>query len=1382
MFDDRLNLPVNFLINGNNGKIILTKEVGRGGNCIIYDAVQTDSIGVVHKVRVKECYPAYFLLRREESGKLNVGLSDIENFAKAKKRFLNAYEKNAQIKNTLGLSNSTVNTIEVIEQNNTYYAVMSFDEGNDYKNYHDENLKELLEHVKSLAVIIGKYHQNNYLHLDIKPENILVIPETSEHILLFDFDSIITINELIDNANLILSYSDGFAAPEQVRGKINQIGFHTDIYSIGAILFYKLFNRKANLDDGKISSQYDFTKMNYQNRLYQPKLYKELEKFFHKTITLSTFARWKNINCVLEALDKLIKLADVECVFAFDNFQYNSANFIGRNAELETIDKVLQNNQLIFVSGIGGIGKTEIAKKYAAIHRQNYDTIIFCKYSDSIMDLVINEISVNAIEQEEGESPKSFFDRKISVLCKILTPKDLIIVDNLDCDDDESLENLLECPCKFIITTRMDFSDYNFNQIEVGKIEDSNEITALFTTYNDNYYNEIEFLAVQKIIQLIENHTMTVELTAKYLRENDESPEILLKRFLEVEGTTNIEDVKIKQRKDTKLRSVSVTEHLRILFNLSNFTNNEIEVMRSLSLLGGIRINQKYFMEMLKLSDSTAIESLKKRGWIESDNEKISLHKIILDLVYTDLKPSTENCPQITAGIIDKLKKKIFVNWTTERVDNRLTEIFMQRVTGNDLQYADLCVNYGEEEYLASVEKICSAANEIFAYDILQRFYRLKIKFTAQIDFFEEGDLVEICKRKLIEIKNFFESATNFCKIYSTDSNYLAKNYLELAFNTENAINSELIYIADGECSTELNQLYEKIIPIIDEAGENILIADTYSSEEKIELLEKICKFYSASDYTSMYRSENFFDPEKQYFFQTKIDELHDKKNCLYPLDVRFDKLAFDCEIRGEFDKAINFYKKSYEIGESAYDSALYSLVQVYKKVGNIQEAVKTLEEILNLDRKNPNMPFSNSACLDLINIFITEKNLDTAKELAYEMAKRNSKNNSAYSITGSILAYFKLYIIEKNSSFWQNAIKYYRLLGGEKKLSSNLNEFLKAYVCKLSDSEQDLIEIQNIINRIENCNHEESIHELFKHAIKLSENHAEYHIKFLITYSAYLNEDFESSSVALEYCEKAQNYFDENNLNDEYLQNIIYRAQIQIMRQSNEYDYKQVNEILKKCDYFLLTLRESENLSCSKKFKLWREAAYQYGKVKNYSQKLRCLQQAEKINTNVFDDYWQLEMDILQCFFELKKFNHTKIYAQKLYCQMIEKYSSIEEKESFRITDKIDELISIFDKIECRKEVFILSLFEIYIVGAQVDENFMGVLSISESAEVKILKVMKFLPEKKLTAEQIDFVMEKIDCITRCHLENLFGAKCLEFFKDFVKKYEFNEIEFKNV
>ena len=306
MFDNRQGLSKNFKLNSGKGEILLTEEVGRGANCIVYRAVQVDGIGISHKVLVKECYPAYLLLHRDEEKNLVASQSDEQKFLKAKRRFLSAYEKNSMIRDTLGLTNSTVNVSEFIEQHNTFYAVMNFDEGSDYKNYRDSNLTELLEHIKSLAVTIGKYHQNNFLHLDLKPENMLVIPETPEHILLFDFDSITTLDEIKNNPNLILSYSDGFSAPEQIQGRADKIGFHTDIYSIGAILFYKLFNRMATTEDGKISARYDFSQMNFFDKRYPPKFFRELDLFFHKTIATSTVARRKEAEWIVKILDELI--------------------------------------------------------------------------------------------------------------------------------------------------------------------------------------------------------------------------------------------------------------------------------------------------------------------------------------------------------------------------------------------------------------------------------------------------------------------------------------------------------------------------------------------------------------------------------------------------------------------------------------------------------------------------------------------------------------------------------------------------------------------------------------------------------------------------------------------------------------------------------------------------------------------------------------------------------------------------------------------------------------------------------------------------------------------------------------------------------------------
>lgn len=70
------------------------------------------------------------------------------------------------------------------------------DEGIDYRYYEDQSLQELFRHMKSLAQIILKYHQKGYLHLDIKPENVLILPETPEHVILFDFDSVTAIGEL----------------------------------------------------------------------------------------------------------------------------------------------------------------------------------------------------------------------------------------------------------------------------------------------------------------------------------------------------------------------------------------------------------------------------------------------------------------------------------------------------------------------------------------------------------------------------------------------------------------------------------------------------------------------------------------------------------------------------------------------------------------------------------------------------------------------------------------------------------------------------------------------------------------------------------------------------------------------------------------------------------------------------------------------------------------------------------------------------------------------------------------------------------------------------------------------------------------------------------
>ena len=63
---------------------------------------------------------------------------------------------------------------------------------------------------------------------------------------------------------------------------------------------------------------------------------------------------------VIDALDELIKLADINDVYLLDSFQYNSACFVGRQDDLEEINELLAKNQLVFLSGIGGLARQNL--------------------------------------------------------------------------------------------------------------------------------------------------------------------------------------------------------------------------------------------------------------------------------------------------------------------------------------------------------------------------------------------------------------------------------------------------------------------------------------------------------------------------------------------------------------------------------------------------------------------------------------------------------------------------------------------------------------------------------------------------------------------------------------------------------------------------------------------------------------------------------------------------------------------------------------------------------------------------------------------------------------------------------------------------------------
>ncbi len=732
--------------------------IGRGASCLVYDGFYTDPLNGLHRVRIKECFPYYIMAERDSQERIVPAESWKDSFDNAKKIFSDAHIKNTKIRNIMDLANVTIDDLWTQGKNNTMYSITSYIEGADYAKYKESSLKDIFTRMKRLCKIIGGYHKEGYLHLDIKPENILIPSDTKEQVVFFDFDSLTELKSLRGGDEVRLSCSEGFSAPELVSGDRRRICVATDIYSIGAVIFYKIFGKTPERRDRRWNAIYDFAAIEFPDVRYQPKLFLKLTEFFHKMISATVSLRYQDMKEVITALEELEKISDVEGVMLLDSFSYNFSQFVGREDEISKIKKALDEKDVVFLSGMGGIGKTELAKKFANMYRDKFNRIIFLRFMDSIMETVCSEeLVITNCDIEKQESFSDYYRRKISSLKKNAGKDDLIILDNFDKKDkdhaiaeDEHLNDLLNCGCKLLVTTREDFwEEYSYTQIEIRSLESGWQCGELFRKNNSKEYPENEWEAVEELFHLFENHTMAIALFAKYLLHTEETPSELLRQMRRKEGMAGAANPTVRHNKDDMRKERQIYIHLGMLFNLSEFTELEAEIMRSLSLLGAIRIKKSIFVQYFKSYSSIEehLDNLVKHGWIEYDvkTEKISLHQIILDLAYNSLKPVSENCPNITRAMISYFKRREESSVDREN-QRKLAEYFIERIEGADFLLSELYYEFCrsikyEEKVLKCARQICKEVDS-FESDILKvKTYHLEIdSFIRKEDWLEFED------------------------------------------------------------------------------------------------------------------------------------------------------------------------------------------------------------------------------------------------------------------------------------------------------------------------------------------------------------------------------------------------------------------------------------------------------------------------------------------------------------------------------------------------------------------------------------------------------------------------------------------------------------------
>lgn len=204
-----------------SGRYELLEKIGEGGMAVVYKA----------KDKLLNRFIAVKILRPE----FTKDASFVENFKR-------------ESQSAAGLSHpNIVGVYDVGREGNINYIVMELIEGKTLSEVIAEeapmDYKKVIDITKQLASALKSAHNNNIIHRDVKPHNILITEDGTAK--LADFGIAKAVNDATLTTNNSIIGSVHYFSPEQARG--NYVDERSDIYSLG-IVMYEMLTGKVPFD------------------------------------------------------------------------------------------------------------------------------------------------------------------------------------------------------------------------------------------------------------------------------------------------------------------------------------------------------------------------------------------------------------------------------------------------------------------------------------------------------------------------------------------------------------------------------------------------------------------------------------------------------------------------------------------------------------------------------------------------------------------------------------------------------------------------------------------------------------------------------------------------------------------------------------------------------------------------------------------------------------------------------------------------------------------------------------------------------------------------------------------------------------------------------
>ncbi len=292
-----------------------------------------------------------------------------------------------------------------------------------------------------------------------------------------------------------------------------------------------------------------------------------------------------------------------------------ASNFFGRQNTTSFLMEQLLSGHSCYLHGIGGIGKTEIAKSVLkqilsmTSSSYGFTHIVWVNYTDgdfalSLVRALNLDGTINNMEQA--------FQKAVSIINQYHENL-LLIIDNVENADDEHLLGLCGyLNCRFLITIRCEGFP-SFTKIPVPALSE-NDCMTLFYSY---YFGQKDDIMLKKIIQLADRHTVTIELLAKIA----DSEEVLLYEFYDslVQCGFHISAEEVTTAHEKMHSEGRIIEQLKKLFAVYGCSPEAQHLLIQISTIPNIQFGFEKAKKWFDLKNRTPLNQLAKKGWIKKE-------------------------------------------------------------------------------------------------------------------------------------------------------------------------------------------------------------------------------------------------------------------------------------------------------------------------------------------------------------------------------------------------------------------------------------------------------------------------------------------------------------------------------------------------------------------------------------------------------------------------------------------------------------------------------------------------------------------------------------------------------------------------------------------